>query len=305
MGAVWGGFADEPELIHQRENIVYRVTLDNGQTAALRLHRDGYHHTDSIHEELQLCETLADTGFACPWPYRTADGDFVYQTDDGKRVTLVQWVPGAPLTMIDVNDLTLTEKFHAVGALLADFHLTADAVALPMPSRNGWSADRLLGQGCPWGDMVSSCDLSDRERTLIRASRVLAKERLADIPAEQQGIIHGDALPDNILRYGETFYLIDYDDCGVGYRAYDLATALVCHALEPDLAAAIQAVQDGYLDAEGPLPKEAFVHIPMFLMLRAQASAAWAATRCQPDDPKCAVYKNRALDLTLKFVSVR
>ena len=40
------------------------------------------------------------------------------------------------------------------------------------------------------------------------------------------GLIHADAHLDNVLFDGQQARLIDFDDCGFGYRIYDVAVAL-------------------------------------------------------------------------------
>ena len=88
------------------------------------------------------------------------------------------------------------------------------------------------------------------------------------------------------------------DDAGSGFRLYDLATALIPGAGTPGAAAMTGALLDGYAGAGGVLPADAADLLALFLMLRAQASSAWARGRTPPGDPRRARYRQRAVDLT-------
>lgn len=291
----WGGFSGKPVPVALRENAVFRARLSEGPEVALRLHRDGYQSDEAVAEELAIVEALADAGFACPWPWRTRTGDFVARLrDDRTRASVTQWI-GAPSLAETPPD---PERFSEIGALLADLHLTADAMAPQMAQRPAWDTAALTGTGGPWGDPSADPDLTDAERKLMAVSRAAARDRLATLPGPESGLIHGDPLAENILAGPDGLCLIDFDDCGPGFRLYDLASALIATAGTPDHAAAAKALTAGYLEADGPLPETAFADLPLFVMLRAQASAAWAQSRCERGDPRREGYRARALTLT-------
>lgn len=303
-GAGWGGFDEEPAQVSLRENAVFFTRLSDARPVALRLHRDGYQSDAAIIEELAICEMLADAGFACPWPYRTDTDGFLYHLPDGKnRATVVQWIDAPPLSDTSLEDRPTADRYAAIGALLADLHLTADTVLPPPTARPSWDMDCLTGGQPLWGDCVQDPALSTEANALIAQARAAAKDRLAKIPTKETGLIHGDALPENILDRKGTLYLIDFDDCGHGYRLYDLATALIGEQDDDRRAEAAEALRDSYLAAGGPLAAGAFVDLPLFLMLRAHASAAWAMTRCAPGDTRITAYRVRSLALTRSYLA--
>ena len=47
------------------------------------------------------------------------------------------------------------------------------------------------------------------------------------IRIDDRGLIHADLLGENILDDGAGLRLIDFDDCGWGFRFYDLGTAML------------------------------------------------------------------------------
>ncbi|WP_172327081.1 phosphotransferase enzyme family protein [Mangrovicoccus sp. HB161399] len=293
----WGGLDGMPELIQARENVVFRARLAAGQEVALRLHRAGYNSAAAIASELLLCERLADTGFACPWPWRTDAGGFVQPLSGGGCASVVQWVAGVPLAAVPEEDMPARDRWQAVGELLADFHLTADAVGPELAERPDWSLEALTGTGI-WGDPLADPELSAAERACLAAARSAAAERLALLDGGDLGVIHGDPLADNMLLAETGLVLIDFDDCGPGFRVYDLATALIGLAGQDGYDAAAEALLDGYRAGGGPASDAALAQLPLFVMLRAQASAAWARSRCPAGDPRRAGYRARALMLS-------
>ncbi|WP_171060588.1 phosphotransferase enzyme family protein [Poseidonocella sp. HB161398] len=296
-GAAWGGLLGRPVLVQARENAVFRAQLADGTAVALRLHRAGYNSARGIEAELLLCERLADAGFACPWPWRTRAGGFTAPLPDGRCASIVSWVAGRPLGSVPATELPLAPRWRAVGALLADFHASADAVAPELPDRPDWGAAALTGTGI-WGDPLADPGLAAEDRALLARARAAAADMLAGFGGGDLGVIHGDPLADNMLSTEAGLVLIDFDDCGPGFRAYDLATALIGLAGSPDLAPAAGALADGYRAAGGPASEAALEALPLFAMLRAQASSAWAQSRCPQGDARRAAYRSRALALS-------
>ncbi len=295
----WGGLDGSPELVQARENVVFRARLSSGEEVALRLHRAGYNSAEAIAGELLLCERLADAGFACPWPWRTADGGFVTPLPGGGCASVVQWIAGRPLSAVPGGEMPAAERWQAVGALLADFHLTADAVGPEMAGRPDWGLAALTGPGI-WGDPLDDPELTAEEHACMRKARLKAAGKLAGFGGADLGTIHGDPLADNMLLAETGLVLIDFDDCGPGFRVYDLATALVGLAGQDGYAEAAAGLLSGYRGAGGPASEAAMAELPVFVMLRAQASAAWARSRCPSGDPRRGAYRARAVRLSLE-----
>ncbi|MEM8957004.1 MAG: phosphotransferase [Pseudomonadota bacterium] len=303
----WGGAEGTPRLVLNRENAVLDVRLRSGWRGALRLHRPGYQTREAIRSELRWMESLADAGFACPWPLRTQDEDFIYHTQTGQVVSMLQWLDAAPIgpverTCASAAD-TRTALYGDLGALLADLHLTADLTAPRDLIRPSWDARALCCSEAPlWGRFWTHPALDQDEADLLRAARDAARNRLMELGTDGTGLIHADVLQENVLRKDHQLYLIDFDDCGHGYRHYDLATALIQHVDSPEYEALTSALWTGYVDAGGPLPDSARADLPMFVMLRAMASAGWIIDRAPADDPRQSAYAARAVNLARAFL---
>lgn len=290
----WGRPAQPPRLVQNRENAVFDVTFDDGRRVALRLHRAGYQSAQAIEAELRWTESLADAGFACPWPQRGADGQLV---DDrtGRAASAVQWIDGTPLLATPPE--ALPALYRDLGAHLADLHLTSDMVAPTGLPRPDWRAQAFCGDAPLWGRYWENPGLTAPEAALLRTARDTARDRLSAIPAAQTGLIHADVLMENVLLSDGQMFLIDFDDGGVGYRLYDLATALIQHCDSPRLPDLRAALLEGYSGAGGPLPQAALEDLEMFVMLRALASAGWVLGRFPATDPRHRLYADRAVRL--------
>lgn len=292
----WGGVRAAPRHVHTRENTVFEVDLVRGGRAALRLHRPGYHSETAIRSEMLWCESLADTGFPCPWPFRTASDDLLWHDPQtGVLVTVLQWLDAAPSRPPEAATPALYER---IGALLADLHLTSDATAPRDLIRPVWLTAAFCDPDAPmWGRFRDNPALTADEAALLTRAAAEAAPRLDAIPAEQRGLIHADVLMDNVLDVDGTLFLIDFDDGGVGFRLYDLATALIEHSGTARFKPLSEALIAGYRADEGPLPESAFADLGFFLMLRALASAGWIAGRAPASDPRQRAYAARAVRL--------
>lgn len=298
--AAWGGAAAPPRLISDRENTVFEARLADGTRAALRLHRAGYRGAAAIEAELAWTGRLAASGFPCPAPLPCRNGHLVARAPDGRHASLVTWIDGAPLSVAAEGDLPAL--YRRLGALLAELHAAADRFA-PVPAAfPRWDAEALLGADPLWGRFWENPTLSGDEVDLLRTARRTLRARLEAAEAPDIGLIHADLLADNVLDDGARLWVIDFDDCGVGYRGYDLATALVSHCERADYPDLFAALVTGYASRRGSAARLT-AELPLFVTLRALASCGWIAGRASPDDPRQRAYAERALRLSERWLA--
>jgi Ser/Thr protein kinase RdoA (MazF antagonist) len=293
--AAWG-LADAPvRLISHRENRVYAVDLPGGGRAVLRLHRAGYHATAALKSELAFMQALAAAGLEVPAPLPAADGRLLVEAD-GVACSLLSWVEGAPILRAgDPLPADAAARYRALGIALGRLHAFADAWELPPDFRRpAWDAAGLVGEAPLWGRFWENRALTQAERALLMAARDRARHWLAEYgPGFDYGLIHADAVRENVLIRGGSAALIDFDDFGFGFRLFDLATAL--HPLDdaagyPAIRAALLA---GYRGVR-PLSAAAEAALPVFLMLRGLTYVGWIVTRM--DMPGAAARQRRAID---------
>lgn len=280
----WGGRGD-PALIGNRENAVFKVEASNGRKIALRLHRKGYQTRAYIEGELTWTQALSDMGFACPTPISTQSGERVVCLEDGQMATAINWIDAAPVAEFSGTAEAHADLYFKIGKLLRQLHRLTDQIADDI-QRPSWNKDALLGHDPSWGRFWENPSLSENEVAIVQSARKNAAQHLDSLKALDFGLIHADAIQENVL-VNDRLHLIDYDDGGYGYRLYELGIALIQHHQSPHLDLLTNAICEGY-----ETPTE---HIAFFTMLRSMASAGWIISRADPSSPAHRIYAERML----------
>jgi Ser/Thr protein kinase RdoA (MazF antagonist) len=294
--AAWG-CTGAPELLSHRENAVFAVHHPEVGRAALRVHRPGYKSAAGIAAELELCTGLAEAGIPCPRGIETTAGGLVWHGPNATLASLVSWVDGIP---IGAGDQPLADDaprtYRALGTTLARMHRAAADLPMRDPTaRPAWDLDGLTGPDPIWGRYWETGALAAPDVALILAARDVARTELARRDAElSTGMIHADPLRENVLATPGGLALIDFDDCGQGYLAYDIAVALTQSLDEPALPDLRDALVAGYRDASALTDADLAV-LPLLSMLRSFCALAWVAPRYPAGHPKGATYATRAL----------
>jgi Ser/Thr protein kinase RdoA (MazF antagonist) len=296
---LWGS-TGSPRLIKDRENAVYEIALPNGDRAALRLHRPGYQSAAAIRSELWWMARLAEAGVPVPRPVLTRGGALVAEVG-GRAASVVSWVEGEQIgdgaTPLEDDAAAVTSRYRALGALIAAMHDETDGLALPPDfERLSWNRVAYTGEEPLWGRFWENPSLSPDEAALLRAARAEADAALArhETDGADFGLIHADVLRENVLTHEGRLSLIDFDDSGFGFRAYDLATAEVQGLEDPMNAAASLALHEGYRAARRA-DAPPLGDVTLFVALRTFASCGWIVTRAAPDDPRQRFYADRAV----------
>ena len=270
----WPQITGQPVLFMQRENVVYRVDTTMGPHA-LRLHRPGYHAAVTLRSELDLMAMLAGQGVLVPTPAPTPDGALLVAVGD-RYASLLSWVPGVPMGRsgqpLALQGAARGALFHAIGHEMARLHRICDAWTPPPGfARPRWDRDGLVGDAPFWGPFWNGADTG-----LLTGVRDLARAVLHDAPAQDFGLIHADLVNENVLVDGGQVHFIDFDDCGWGYRLFDIATTLYKAVDEPDFPDLRAALLAGYATMR-PLPDVGL--LPLFIVLRALTYLGWIEAR--------------------------
>lgn len=273
---LWGFGPDQIRLAARRENIVWRAEDARG-AFALRLHRPGYRDADQLLSELQWMDALAQGGLNVPRPVPSRAGALVQEVGD-TLVDLLTWLPGAPIG--SQGQLAVADRVglcRDLGNLLARLHAISDAWSPPPGfSRPKWDRAGLLGDRPLWGPFWDNPDLSEAQRATLLAARAKADAHLAAIePGLDAGLIHADALSENILIHEGALSLIDFDDGGWGFRDFDLATFLMRFLPASDYPALRAALLKGYATRRAVDPGT----LDLFILLRALTYPGWIIPR--------------------------
>lgn len=306
--AAWGVNEPELRLISHRENAVFETRLADGRRAALRLHRPGYNSTAAINSELQWTLGLADAGFPVPTPIPALDGSLLVTVSGDQAASMISWVEGAPIgvsqSALGGTQAEQAKLYQRIGALLANLHDITDRLELPAGFiRHNWDRDGFLGEHPHWGKFWESPALDEAETTLLLTARARAFDELTSYQAAgaDMGLIHADALRENVFRSGNNLTLIDFDDCGFGFRLYDLAVALSQSFDDENYAALSTAIQQGYSTIR-PLSALDINLLPLFAMLRTFASLGWAIPRMPGQGSEARRYADRAIKAAKRYL---
>lgn len=296
------GVEDEPRLIKNRENAVFETRTAEGARAALRLHRPGYQSDDSIRSELWWSEALVAAGMDVPVPVRTRAGDVLAEVPEaGRMASLVTWVDGAPMGEGDVplegTPETQAALHFALGAELARLHLASDAADLPEGfTRPVLDKDALVGGDPAWGRFWENASLTQPEIEILQAARARLAEILDGQAGADFGLIHADALRENVMVKDGGVQLIDFDDGVFGFRMYELGVAMSQNWDQPNKDALGKALLAGYASLR-ELPDGAEALLEAFTVMRGLASCGWVIGRYADDHPATRTYAVRAVEL--------
>lgn len=278
--AHWGGIPTR--LLRHRENAVFEMALPDGTRAALRLHRQGYQDPAAIRSELWWCAALAAAGVAVPAALSCQTGALLVTLAGGRHASAIAWVEGAPLGEAGQPFArpwpVVLDQHHALGRLVRQMHDATDAMTLPAGfTRPRWDAAGLVGDAPFWGRFWDHPGADPGQRALLLRARDFLRERLAT-HAAPLGPIHADLLRENILVQDNALSLIDFDDSGIGYRLYDLGTAMSQNLYERDPTGLRDALMAGYGTTD-------IAMVDAFTLARCCASVGWVMPRLAADDP--------------------
>ena len=291
------------ELVAVSENITFKATDERGRAYVLRLHRPGYHTLDELNSERVWIRALADACIVVPTPVTATDGrEYVRAVIDGsaeaRYVGLAQWTDGELLADVlrHTADVGAFESyFEQLGVLAARLHDQASRWQLPPGfERHALDADGLLGDAPFWGRFWENPVLSLDERDLVLRTRDRLHEMLGRVgyDAATFSLIHADLHPGNLLVHGDRLAIIDFDDAGFGWHAYDMAVAMIRYREEPTFAAVKRAFVRGYRTTRS-LPDDVVALIPTFFVIRDMAILGWIHQRPELGRTDATRIKNR------------
>lgn len=296
---VYGLPEDTPlSLLNRSENETWRAG-----DLILRLHREGYHAKPEIASELAWLTALQDLpGLNSVRPIPGAQG---FVTELGDRF-LVAFVPIEGQELQPGDDLA--RWFTPLGEITARLHLQARQWTRPECfTRKRWDVETILGPRPHWGHWRQAQGLdAEGEALLARATDALARKLQAyGTGPDAFGLIHADLRLANLMVDGDTLTAIDFDDCGFGWWAYDLAAALSFIETDPRLPGLIAAWVHGYTGI-APLRREDHAMIPSLIFLRRVLLTAWLSTRADSDTARSLggpAYTLGTLDLADRYLT--
>jgi Ser/Thr protein kinase RdoA (MazF antagonist) len=253
----------DPQITYHgfETNLLYRVTTAGGERFMLRLAYPGWRMlADLTAEALWLTALSEDTDIPVPAVLPTRDGELVLallspEVPDVWPMTLMRYAPGRLL-----GHYLTPANLEKMGRLFAQLHIHG-ASWLPPSDFTKRRFEHWLSRGEP--DLISSHGVNLQNKTLRKgqvevspAHRAWIDRMIEQVEGAYQAldrsdlrVIHCDLWHDNIKLHQGVLYPFDFEDTVWGYRAHDIAMAmldLLETVGEARFAVLLEAFQRGY-----------------------------------------------------------
>jgi Ser/Thr protein kinase RdoA (MazF antagonist) len=230
-------------------NATFSVQTESGAKYALRININSTRTVENLKAEIEWVRHLNHTsGINTPTPIATLKDDFfvtAVHPESGQKLfgVMYSWLEGE-----EIGDEPTLGQLHEVGKAIARLHQESSEFALTAQSELPTFDDFFWGTE----DFLFSekSKLSDPDRSLIQDAHDLIMTFTRDLyETSPVHIIHADCHGWNLMWHEGRLSVFDFDDCGFGIEAQDLAVALYYL----DTPEQEQAVLAGYASVK-PLP---------------------------------------------------
>lgn len=241
------------EVLLHAYNTTYSLETVAGERFALRINTNSTSDTAEIDAQQAWQLALAEhTPVRVATPRRTVDGRWSATVPSAALgrpalVTCASWLDGE-----DVGEPT-AEVAHELGRTMALLHTQARNWSLPAGSTMPLFDTPLFGDA----DLLGTADLDEDQHEVLRISRTRAEEAFArvfaqDAPGMSVIALHADLHGGNLKWHEGRLAVFDFDDCGLGVPALDLA--ITTFYLRGGDEAPEAALRAGYAEV-APLPE--------------------------------------------------
>jgi Ser/Thr protein kinase RdoA (MazF antagonist) len=206
-------------LHHRGLNDTYKVECDQGDTYFLRIYRAGWRSLEEIETELAILLHLAQEKASVSTPVSRKDGRTLTPLDCAEGTRWAALLTGAPGHEVDFN-LYSDELAGLYGAAVATLHNAADSFE-GRRMRPAIDLEELLER--PLRVLASTIAHRPADATYVNALGDRLRQRIEGMAGLEMGFCHGDLHGRNACEARGAFTFFDFDCCGWGYRAYDLA----------------------------------------------------------------------------------
>lgn len=265
MAADYGLQDARCQLITATLRDVYCVISRTGRHILI-IYRHDQQTLDEIAAEWQLVDYLA--GHQVPVvpaiPARNGNTILTFQAPEGRRYGVVTaYVPGQHLRQRPSPEAT-----GSYGQIIATLHALADRMPTPF-ARTGRELGTTLQQSIAAIQAVVIDRPGDVAYLAACASELQMAVRALPQQSPEYGIIHGDVIRTNALVADDgAVRVIDFELCGWGWRAYDIASYLLTIRGDPQENHLADAFLTGYTSMRTLTPHEQ-AHLPLFEAIRA------------------------------------
>ena len=276
-------------LLTASENATFLISDPSGRRKIiLRVHRPDYHTKTEIESDLAWISDLRTRGLvSTPAPLAGNDGGYLGRVEAKGRpfsVVAFEFVEGREPNVSQ----SLPDWFERLGAVTALLHDHSRQWQTPEGfTRKCWDLSTMISDAGYWGDWKAAEGLVPTDERIIREAVSLIEHRLNCYGQSRNryGLIHADLRLANLLVNGDRLQIIDFDDCGFCWFAFDFAAAVSFHELDPMIPALKRAWVSGYRSVTD-LDREDEDELGTFLMLRRIMLTALLTSHSESDPAK-------------------
>lgn len=280
----WGLGSAKAKLISLSENATYLVEPTGSHKYVLRLHRPGFRTEAQIKSEIAWLDDLSrydDVSIASAVPSASGSQLFSFEGPSGtQHAVLFHFLDGK-----EPESVGLSGTMSLVGKVAARLHVHASQWQRPTWfDRFEWDPERIFGSECDYGDWRETREVGRAERNALEWAEFKVRRELEEYGrgAGSFGLIHTDLRSSNLLvDESGSVSVLDFDDCGIGWFAYDVACSFAFHEGDKNLPFLVAEYLRGYRSAGGVLAARDVRIIPTMLMARALQLVAWMECRSE------------------------
>jgi Ser/Thr protein kinase RdoA (MazF antagonist) len=213
-------------LVDHLSSTLFRIDGLDGPKLVMRIIPIDDEFVAGLRTSLRWLHALsAETDLCVPTPVPTLQGEWLpgFDLDDGSRVAImmVKWLEGR------LCDRELTPRhLAALGRFQAELHRHSQTFVVENGTRRsmpGGYARAVAEKGLEKGWVTEhAADLVSAAGQRLDAALL----QIEKVPG-QAGLVHGDLHQWNVVYRGGVAAAIDFDDCGIGAYALDMASSLV------------------------------------------------------------------------------
>lgn len=294
------------KLLTVSENATF-IATEGTRKIIVRVHAPDYHSYDEVKSELAWILDLKQQNILnTPSPIALADGEYIATVSDGQRDYLAVAFEFMQGQEPDVSN-DLAAWFEELGAITAKLHQHAKNWQRPEGfTRKKWNLDNCIGPYGYWGDWQNAANLTPVGKIVIKEAISVISQRLEayGMGASRFGLVHADLRLTNLLITESQMSVIDFDDSGFCWYAYDFAAAISFHELDKQVPDLKQAWIKGYRSVAS-FSQADEEEIDTFIMLRRIMLTAWLASHSHSNENQTigSSYTNGTVCLARLYVS--
>jgi Ser/Thr protein kinase RdoA (MazF antagonist) len=230
--------------LHNRGlNDTYKVESKLGDSYYLRVYCAGWRSREAIETEVEILLHLVQQKVNVSAPVSRTDGQFLTPLDcaEGRRwAVLFTAAPGKELVRKSYTD----ELAALYGETAAAIHSAADSFKGP-PRRPARDLEQLLER--PLSLVTSAIAHRPDDVAYIEGLGARLQSGIEGATGLEIGFCHGDFHGGNAGEADGSFTFFDFDCCGWGYRAYDVAVFPWAFAIDGSATERIEAMGRSFL----------------------------------------------------------